>query len=151
MATVSTKKARQRIATVWFTGALILFLLLLLQSIFGHYGERTEDAWAWLLPTIMPSVSLILGVLVSDHLRKKESRGQVDRFLFLTVLLLSVFYLLVVISTIALSPVAALKPLELMSLSSLWLGPLQGLACAGLSAFFVATPRKPDAEAKSSS
>jgi len=142
MAKIPEQRARKRIALVWFLGALVLFSLVLLQTVLGKYGDRVSDAWGWLMPTIMPTVSLILGVFVSDHLKKREITGAVDSFLFQAVFWISAFYLLVVSSTILLSPFTEMKPLEFMSLSSLWLGPLQGLACAGLGAFFVQAPAK---------
>ncbi len=141
MANIAAAKAKRRITLVWFLGAGFLFLMVLLQTIFGKYGERAEDAWGWLLPTVMPTLSLILGVLVSDQMGRTEAQSEADRFLFVVVLVLSGFYLLVVSSTLLLAPFAAMSPLELMKASSLWLGPLQGLVCGGLSAFFVVKPK----------
>ncbi len=142
MSSIANTQARRWVSLVWFPGAGFLFLIVLLQTIFGKYGEHSADAWGWLLPAVMPTLSLILGVLVSDQLGRSEAREEADRFLFVMVLVLSIFYLLVVSSTLLLAPFAAMSPLELMKASSLWLGPLQGLVCAGLSAFFVVKPKK---------
>jgi hypothetical protein len=37
--------SRKVIATLWFIGALLLFSILIVQSLFGKYGSRTEEAW----------------------------------------------------------------------------------------------------------
>ena len=63
-ATVPMNAAKRRLAVVWFGGAGLLCLLVALQSVRGVYTGETEKAWAWLLPSIMPTLSLIIGVLV---------------------------------------------------------------------------------------
>ena len=128
--------SRRRLATVWFIGAGLLFVLLLLQSIFGKFGDKASEAWYWLLPTIMPTLSLIMGVLVSDTLGSVKT-NTVDQFMFRLSFFLSIAYMLVVSLTILLSPFSEQPPLELMNLSNLWLGPFQGLVSAALGAFFV--------------
>lgn len=53
---------------------------MVLQSIFGKFGTRVEEAWAWFLPTIMPTLSLIIGVLVLDVSLTRQSDKKIDRF-----------------------------------------------------------------------
>jgi len=134
---ISKAKCKKRLATVWLTGAGILFFLLLFQTFLGRYGDRADAAWGWLLPTIMPTLMLMVGVLVSDALRKSTASVQVDRFIFRLAFFLSVGYLIVVSLTLLLSPFSAIPQLQLMTLSNLWLGPFQGLVSAALGAFFV--------------
>ena len=59
-------KSKWVLATIWLAGAGVILTLMVGQSLFDVYGARTEDAWSWYLPTVMPSLSLILGVLVAD-------------------------------------------------------------------------------------
>ena len=40
---VSTKTCKRQLATLWFAGSLALFLLLVLQSVFGKYGAKAEE------------------------------------------------------------------------------------------------------------
>ena len=140
---VKMKKAKKALAVVWFGGGLLILLIVIIQSIFGRYGGNTDQAWAWFLPTIMPTLSLIGGVLVVDLLGRGRKVTYVDSFLFRLTLALSGVYLLIVSLTIFLAPFAPATPLELMRMSNLWLGPMQGLVALSLGAFFV--HREPDA------
>ena len=127
---------RRHLALVWFAAAGLLLVLVLLQSLLGHYGAHVREAWSWLLPTIMPTLALIIGVLTAD-LRAGRDDPPVDPFLYRLALGASVFYLLVVALTIFVQPLVAQAPTELMSMSNLWLAPLQGLVSAAIGAFFV--------------
>ena len=123
----SIRRARKALALVWFIGASFLFFIFLLQTIFGRYGDRNEEAWAWLLPMDSTSQSI--------------EQKLIDRFLARLAIGLSIAYLATVSLTILLSPWAQLHanlgPLQLMQTSQLWLAPFQGLVLAILGAFFV--------------
>lgn len=137
---VSMTGSKKRLATIWFIGGGLLFLLLLMQTIFGRYGDRAREAWAWLLPTIVPTLSMITaGVVVSGPLGKSLETKTVDQFAFRLSLVLSICYIITVSLTILLSPFSEFPSLELMKLSNLWLGPFQGLVSAALAIFFVST------------
>jgi hypothetical protein len=131
------KKYKRYLAAVWFLGAGIVFLLLVLQTQLGHFGDNDTDVWGWFLPTVMPTLSLIIGVLVMDAFGKGVTTANPDSFLFKLALGLSCFYLVVVLLTILLQPFVATPALKMMQKSHLYLGPLQGLVAAALSAFFV--------------
>ncbi len=133
------RKCQKRLALVWFCGVGVLFILVMLQSVFGRYTGQTEKAWAWFLPTMMPTFSLILGVLVAESFCKSRAKNTVDSFLYRVALGLSVCYFFVVFLTIALQPLAPISPLALLEMSNLWLAPLQGIVSAVLGAFFVKT------------
>ncbi len=130
---------KRRLAALWFGGAATLFLLLIVQSTLGRYADRTSDAWSWFLPTIMPTLSLIIGVLVIDAVGRSVA-ANADRFLFRLTLGISTCYLLAVLLVIVMQPFSELEPIDLMNQSNLWLGPLQGLVAAALGAFFVKAP-----------
>lgn len=127
--------AKKKLTIVWFSGSGVLFLLVLLQTIFGKYLDKVGEAWAWLLPTFMPTLSLIVGVLVADSLGKNENKDAsepptADQFVFHLSFSLSIAYLLVVVLTILLSPffeqAAQEKTIfDLMKLSNLWLAPFK--------------------------
>ena len=134
---VPMDKCKRRLGTLWFVGAGLVFFLLLFQSLLGHYGENVEEPWGWFLPTILPTLSLIIGVLVMDALGKGIKTMMVDRFMFRLALGLSAAYLVVVSLTILMQPFSALNPVDLMKQSNLWLGPIQGLVSAAIGAFFV--------------
>jgi hypothetical protein len=100
-----------------------------------------EEAWAWLLPGILPTLSLIIGVLVMDALGMSVRAATVDGFMFWAAFGLSVFYLVIVALPILLQPFSAIEPLWMLRQSNLWLGPMQGLVGAAPAAFFIDAPR----------
>lgn len=141
-AKISSKASRKKLAILWIVGGLILFFVLILQSVFGRFGDKTEAAWSWFLPTLMPTLSLILGVLTLDATSGGSEGKMVDRFFFRLACWLSAIYLIVVGMTLFLQPFTQTPLLELMARSNLWLGPLQGLAAAVLGIFFVKGERE---------
>jgi hypothetical protein len=135
---MSMRASMWRLAIIWFAGGGFLFVILVGQSLTGYYEPRTEDAWGWFLPTVMPTLSLIVAALVADY-RKAAVAGREQQAgpLFWLGAGLSVFYLLLVALSILLQPLLAeTSPLTLMQRSNLWLGPLQGLCVAALGFFF---------------
>lgn len=133
-------KSRWVFAGVWLGGAGLVFSILVVQSLVGRYGTQSQEAWAWYLPTVMPTLSLIIGVLVSDFRAASANAKPLPvsaKGLLWLGLGLSVFYLLLVAVTILVQPfLQDVSPIELMHRSNLWLGPLQGLTAGVLAAFF---------------
>lgn len=138
--TVSMSQCKRRLATLWFSGAGSVFLVVYLQMIFGRYGDKVGEVWSWTLPTIVPTLSLAIGVLVMDALGKGASVNRIDRFLYRLTFGLSCGYLLAVMFLFLLQPLSPVPPLQLMQQSNFWLGPFQGLVAAGMGAFFSTTP-----------
>lgn len=149
-------RSRWMFAGIWLGGAGLVFLILVVQSLVGRYGPQSEDAWAWYLPTVMPTLSLIIGVLATDFRVAASAAAAATtttgtpaaspdanilpvaaRGLLWLGVALSVFYLLLVAVTILAQPfLQGVSPIELMHRSNLWLGPLQGLTAGVLAAFF---------------
>ncbi len=132
-------ECKKHLAVVWFVGGGVLFFILFLQSIRGVYGDKVADAWGWLMPSIMPTLSLMIAVFVMDALNKSRQVQDViaDVFLFRLTFYLSIAYLVVALLTILLQPFSTSSPSEIMQLSHLWMGPFQGLVTASLGAFFM--------------
>jgi hypothetical protein len=137
---LSMAQCKRRLATLWFCGAGSIFFVIFLQTVFGHYGDKTPEVWGWLLPTIMPTLSLSIGVLVMDALGKGASIPRIDAFLYQLTFGLSMAYLFAVLLLFVLQPLTTVPPLQLMQQSNLWLGPFQGLVAAGMGAFFSKAP-----------
>jgi hypothetical protein len=133
---VSMTRCKRRLGVLWFAWSGLLFVLLTLQTVFGRYGSNADEAWGWLLPGILPTLSVIISVLVMDTLGQSVKVKSVDNYFFRLTFSLCSFYLMMVTLSIILQPFAALDPLALVKQSSLWLGPLQGLVSAALVAFF---------------
>lgn len=135
--TDSMQVAKRRLATIWFTGAGLLFVILFLLTFVPSYANSVTGTWSWYLPTVMPTLSLIVGVLVADASAGTPASRGADPFLFRLALGLSVFYLVVVSMTPLMNVFSARSMTDLLNLSHVWLAPLQGLASAALGAFFV--------------
>lgn len=127
---------KRRLAILWFVAWVGLVLVLVVQSVLGKYGDKVEEAWAWFLPSVMPTLLLIVGVLVVDF-RANVSDKKVTPFMYRMTFGVSAFYLLLVALVPLLDPFTAMRPLEMMKVSNLWLGPVQGVAAAALGAFFI--------------
>ena len=131
---------KRQLAIAWFIGGGLIFSVLLIQTLLGHYGDKANEAWAWFLPSIVPTLSLIIsGVVASGLLGRDLETRTVDRFAFQLSFVFSICYLIAVSLTIFISPFLTLPPLELMKMSNFWLAPMQGFVSAALAVLFVST------------
>ena len=131
---------RTRLAVVWLGGAGAFILLVAVQSLLGRYAARTQEAWGWLLPTIMPTLGLIVTVLGYTALDPIFSRSVVRKTFFHIAFGLSVLYIALILLTVLIQPFAAHEPekaVELMHTSSIWLAPMQGLVDSALGVLFI--------------
>ena len=135
---ISMTRARRRLAALWLIGGGALILVFIIQSLSNYYGDSDESAWSWFLPNIMPTLSLVVGVLVSDSMGRAFRVEMIDRFMYRVAFWLSSVYLAIIALTIFFAgPASADSALAVYETSKLWLGPLQGLVSAALAAFFV--------------
>jgi hypothetical protein len=132
-------QCKVRLAMVWFSGAGLLFMLIFAQTIGGRYDDRVDEVWNWLLPNLMPTLSLITGALIMDFKNQEPEEVLTNKpFLFKLTFWFSIFYLLVMILSILLWPFSTEPdPLAFLQNSSLWLGPFQGLVSGLMGAFFI--------------
>lgn len=142
---ITLEIARWRLAALWFSGSAILFLVLVAQSLGGRYEGEIGKAWAWALPNIMPTLSLIISVFAAYAMVRntEEDRLKVRRNFFWLSFWLSAFYLINVITVVvaaALSPPSTgnvvVTPLPILLNANFWLGPLQALTAGTLAALF---------------
>lgn len=133
-------QCQRGLAVLWFAGGAPVFLVVFIQTLRDVYGDRTQDVWSWLLPTLLPTLLLITGVVAADALRGVPANPVilVDKFFYRLTAALSILYLLLVNAVFFLRPFSPLDPLILLQRASLFLGPLQGLVAAALGVFFSA-------------
>ncbi len=140
---------RTRLAILWGIFASVIFVVLVLQSLMDRYKDKTQEVWGWLLPTIMPTLTLIITVLSYTALDPLASRAVVRKTFYRLAAGMSAFYLLLVLLTILMQPFTgadAELAAQQMRTSNLWLGPLQGLVAAALGVLFVSKRPEPGAE-----
>jgi hypothetical protein len=140
--TSSMVRCKRRLALLWFAAAGLLFLILFLQTVLGRYGNESERAWSWFLPSVMPTLSLMLGVMVADAMAAHAApdtpgAAAADPFFFTLTFAISLVYLGALLILLLFQPFSSLAPTAVMTQSNLWLGPFQGLVAASMGAFFV--------------
>jgi hypothetical protein len=133
---------RARLAKMWIGGASVIFITVVLQSLLGRFGDQTQEAWGWLLPTIMPTLGMIITVLGYTALDPLLSQSVVRKSFFQIAFWLSGFYMSLILLTILIQPLAGASAIQLMHLSNLWLGPFQGLVASALGILFVSKQPK---------
>jgi hypothetical protein len=79
---------------------------------------------------------IIVSAVAYGARQKTRKRATADRLAFYLTFGLSCFYLAMVVVTVLVQPLTSMTPLELMAVSHLWLGPIQGLVGIALGVFF---------------
>jgi hypothetical protein len=78
-ARIPLDRARNHLAKIWLTGAGIVFLLLVIQSILGKYEGQLQEVWSWFVPTVVPTIALMLGVLGASALAEHDEARSVNK------------------------------------------------------------------------
>jgi hypothetical protein len=138
---MNIRRAMWRLACIWFIGAGLCFVVLVAQSQAGMFEPETGTVWSWFLPTVMPTLSLVVGALVAEYRKlpadAPKAAAVAGSPVFWLGAALSGFYLLLLGTTITASSLQVeAAPIALMQRSNFWLGPLQGLCVAALGFFF---------------
>src|SRR5260370_30125865 len=139
--TVPLSRARSRLAAQWLIGSSIIFLLLILQSVFGKYHDKAQQVWSWALPSLMPTLTLIISVLGANALEPQDEGVNVRKGFYQMAIWLSAVYLFLVLFTFLIEPFTSFDSAELLSLSNLWLGPFQGLVASTVGLLFFTKKR----------
>lgn len=134
---VALDKVRLRLGLIWMGGGGLILVIVALQSLLGYFGDKQQEAWAWLLPCILPTLGMIAAALGLTALDPVYSGFVVRKSYFQLAFWLSAFYLALVLLTIVIQPATGESPIELMRTSNLWLGPCQGLVASALGVLFV--------------
>jgi hypothetical protein len=137
---------RTKLATIWLVGVLLILSIVIVQSLFGHFGNDIQGVWEWLLPAVMPTVGMIISSIGATALIHISTESVVRRSFARTAEILSIFYLLLVLFTIVIQPKVAPNDisgsLQLFHTSNLWLGPLQGIVASSLGVLFASKESK---------
>jgi hypothetical protein len=131
---------RSRLASIWLIGAGLLLIVVVLQSLLGHFGDKVQEVWGWLLPTLMPTLGMIITVLGYTALDPRSLDAVVRVSFFRVSFWLSGVYLFLVALTVLIQPFVSNDPekaVQMMRQSNLWLGPMQGLVASALGVLFV--------------
>jgi hypothetical protein len=142
---IPLEHARWVLARLWFIASAIIFVLLVAQSVGGTYGGALQTAWGWALPNFVPTLALMVSVFAADAFKPYSDAppSQVRAQFYKLSLGLSIFYLFVLLATILSEPVflyvhqgEKVTAIDLLQVSNLWLGPLQGIVVTALGVLF---------------
>ncbi|HEU4388159.1 MAG TPA: hypothetical protein VFV34_10200 [Blastocatellia bacterium] len=133
---IPLEAARNSLAKIWLIGAGSAFALLIVQSILGKYKGQLQEVYSWFVPTVVPTVSLMLGVLGAGALSDQQEQRTVKLPFFNISKYLSLFYLFVLALTLLLQPFSDLPPVQLYTVSNYWMAPIQGVVVAALGVLF---------------
>ncbi|MDQ6765287.1 MAG: hypothetical protein M3Z22_04190 [Verrucomicrobiota bacterium] len=133
---IDLERARNSLALIWFSGAFVCVLLVIIQSILGRFSGFTQEFWGWFTPTIFPTLALIVGVIGGTVFDDDSDRRTVKRFFYRAAVGLSLVYFLVLLLTMMLEPLAGSHDMQFYNLANYWLSPIQGLVVAALGALF---------------
>jgi hypothetical protein len=111
----SLDAVRSRLAVLWLTLGCFIFLIVVVQFLLNNFGSDTQKARGWLLPTIMPTLGMIISVLGYTALDPNTSTSVVRKSFFWVALFLSGIDLRLILITILIHPfVAGINAVELM-------------------------------------
>lgn len=130
-------KAKKKLATLWLVMSGLIFVLMIILTNGQRFESKVDEAWSWLLPSILPTLSLILGVFVYESQQENKTTRVVDKFYFRITYMLSLFYLLLFLTMPLIQPATGKPLIFLMKQSGVYLGPLQGLVSASMGIFFL--------------
>lgn len=134
---------RAWLTALWVFGALGLGLLLIFAAR-DLSGDAMQKIWAWFLPTVMPTVTLIISVITADAVSGSKRTQTTSSFFFGLTCVVSLVYLIAVAAPI-LAPAAGgrVSLEEQISRTGLFLGPFQSVVAALIGVFFTQPSREP--------
>jgi len=138
---LTERSAQHWLAGIWIGAALLLTGLVFAQTVlFNIYGADGDKVWKWVLSAVVPTASLMIGVLVAQaRAGGAAPRRQADSFLFGLAAALSLAYLLALAATIAAAALQySMAPIDS---AGTFLQAFNGLVAAAMGAFFVTQSR----------
>jgi hypothetical protein len=139
---IPLEDARNTLARIWLAGGGAAFLLLAVQSILGKYEGQMQEVWSWFVPTVLPTISLMLGVIGAGALAETTDEKWVKVSYYDISKYLSAFYLAILALTLLLQPFTDKPPMQLYTLTNYWMGPLQGMVVGVLGILFTSQEQK---------
>lgn len=134
---MTVAEGQRKLTVLWSCGGILALIVLIIQSIFNYWTEHVSDAWNWLLPTISPTLGLIISTAVAEALKGQPKEKVVQGMSFHLAFWLSALYLICVFVVLLGGNFLPANSLQLIKLSGLWMGPIQGLLSGLIGVFFV--------------
>ena len=140
---IPLERVRWKLARLWLVMGGGFLLLLIVQSIMGKYDQKVQRVWSWALPSIMPTLSLIVTILgMNAFHNEEEPASEIRQPFYRAVFWVSVIYLSILIGTVLVEPFTPYESLELLNLSNFWLAPLQAFVASAIAVIFLSSHPK---------
>ena len=155
---------KNTLAVIWLIGGALIFILMFLMTAGGGFSiddpncrsvenggkcqiDVTRAAWEWFLPTLLPTVSLIISNFVVEASSSRAATLSRTTLLFPLTVAMSIFYLSLILATILSVLIienssSQLNRLQWFQMSNLWLAPVQGLTVLAMGAYFINRPEE---------
>ena len=132
-------ECQMQLAVIWLLPCLSLFVLMMFQTFTGRL-TNPELGWKWLVATVLPTLSVIVGGIVHSASDTKAAFA-IDVKIYNLCKWISYGYLVIVVLTLVLAgPYATQKtPEEWLSISNFWITPLQAPLGIVLGVFFASS------------
>jgi hypothetical protein len=78
---ISFSLAQKKLVKQWLIFSVIVFVIYLIQTLTGKFEGHVGEVWEWLIQNILPPLTLMIGVLISQ-LSAKPTMKEIDRFYF---------------------------------------------------------------------
>ncbi len=132
------------IGSLWGIGFLVLFILMTVQSVYVVYEDRTQEAWEWFTPNILPTIGLIVGIFIVDWANPAPTAAELSNPVQINPLLVGVTFIfslthlaiLLIIILIAANKAPVTEIFSSLKSANLPLGAIQGLVTLTLGIFF---------------
>src|ERR1035437_2594491 len=101
---IPLEEVRVQLAKLWLLGSLTTGSILVLQSLLGKYGQNVQEVWGWVLPSVMPTLGMVLAVLGYTALDRTLLQSVVRRTFYDIAWWLSLVYLALLALTVLIQP-----------------------------------------------
>ena len=128
---------RAHLFRLWMVGSGICALILASEAVGGRFDPDPSEVFGWLMPNVLPTLSLMVALIRAEATQAEEDTQLVKPLFASFAIWGSRVYLGAILITILVEPFTNYQPLELLKLSNLWLGPLQGLVVSSIGVLFL--------------
>ncbi len=101
---ISYSKGQKRLVIQWLIASGIVFVIYLIQTLNNRFGEDTSEVWEWLMQFILPPLTLMIGVMISQ-VSSGTNEKQIDLFYYRLATGISYFFLLLLLLSPVLVPI----------------------------------------------
>lgn len=101
---VNFSKGQKSLIIQWSIASVIIFVIYLIQTLNDRFGDNTAEVWEWLMQYILPPLTLMIGVMISQVSGSTDEK-QVDQFYLRLASGISYFFLLLLFFSPILVPI----------------------------------------------